>query len=106
MTALKHENAPLIHGFVSDSHRGRVPCGSSGWGVITHEASAAVTNEWCYTSTSPYDFMACANIQGVPGLKVTTSGCNSRADAESKTSYTNGSNWQWFRSYEFLKYSK
>jgi len=30
-------------------------------------------------------------IQGVPGVKVTTSGLNSRADTESKTSYTRGS---------------
>jgi len=43
---------------------------------------------------------------GFPGVKVTTSGFNSRAAAESKTSYTHGSNWQRFRSYEFLKYSK
>jgi len=45
-------------------------------------------------------------IQGVPGDKVSTSGFNSEADAESKTSYTHGSNSQRFRSYEFLKYSK
>jgi len=43
---------------------------------------------------------------GVTGVKVTISGFNSRADSESKTSYTHGSNWQWFRSYEFLKYNK
>jgi len=41
-----------------------------------------------------------------PGVKVNTSGFNSRADAESKTSYTHGSNLQRFRSYELLKYSK
>jgi hypothetical protein len=41
------------------------------------------------------------NIQGVPGVKVNISGFNSRADAESKTSYTHGSNLQRFRSYEF-----
>jgi hypothetical protein len=40
--------------------------------------------------------------QGVPGVKVTTSGFNSRADSESKISYTHGSNLQWFRSYEFF----
>jgi hypothetical protein len=45
-------------------------------------------------------------IQGVPGVKVTTSGFNSRADSESKMSYTHGSNSQRFKSYEFLKYSK
>jgi hypothetical protein len=45
-------------------------------------------------------------IQGVPGVKVNTSGFNSRADAESNTSYTRESNSQRFRSYEFLKYSK
>jgi hypothetical protein len=28
------------------------------------------------------------SIQGVPGVKVSTSGFNSRADAESKMSYT------------------
>jgi hypothetical protein len=37
-----------------------------------------------------------------PGVKVSISGFNSRADAESKTSYTHGSNSQQFRSYEFL----
>ena len=47
-----------------------------------------------------------SHIQGVPGVKVTTSGFNSRADSESKTSYTQGSNSQRFRVYEFLKYSK
>ena len=46
------------------------------------------------------------NTQDVPGVKVTTSWFNSRADSESKLSYTHGSNSQWFRSYEFLKYSK
>jgi hypothetical protein len=45
-------------------------------------------------------------IQGVPGVKVITSGFNSRPDSESKTSYTHGSNSQQFRSYEFLKYSQ
>ena len=45
-------------------------------------------------------------IQNVPGVKVNTSGFNPRADSESKTSYTHGSNSQRFRSYEFLKYSK
>jgi len=43
-------------------------------------------------------------IQRVPGVKVTTSGFNSRGDSESKTPYTHGSNSQRFRSYEFLKY--
>jgi hypothetical protein len=43
-------------------------------------------------------------IQGVPGVKVSISGFNTRADAESKTTYTHGSNSQRFRSYEFLKY--
>ena len=46
------------------------------------------------------------HIQVVTGVKVTILGFNSRADSESKTSYTHGSNWQRFRSYEFLKYSK
>jgi len=97
----------LVAWLVADGHGGRLTCGSSDWSVmLTNEASAAVTNEWCYTSTSPYDFMACANTQGVPGVKVTISGCDSRADAESKKSYTHVSNWQWFRSYEFLKNSK
>jgi len=31
-------------------------------------------------------------IQGVPGVKINTLGFNSRADAESKTSYTHRSN--------------
>ena len=44
-------------------------------------------------------------IQSVPGVKVTTSGFNSRADSESKMSYTHGSNSQRFRSYEFLSSS-
>ena len=43
-------------------------------------------------------------IYSVPGVKVKTSGFNSRADAESNTSYTHGSNSQRFRSYEFLKH--
>jgi len=42
---------------------------------------------------------------GAPGVKVTTSGFNSRADYESKMSDTHGSNSQRFRSYEFLMYS-
>jgi hypothetical protein len=46
------------------------------------------------------------SVQDVPGVKVTTSGFISGVDAESKTSYTHGSNSQKFRSYEFLKYSK
>ena len=41
-------------------------------------------------------------IGNVSGVKVNTSGFNSRADAESKTLYTHGSNLQRFRSYEFL----
>jgi len=45
------------------------------------------------------------DIQGVPGVKVTTSGFNSRSDSESKTSHTHGFNWQRFRSYELLMYS-
>jgi hypothetical protein len=47
-----------------------------------------------------------SSIQSVPGVKVTTSGFNSRADSGSIMSYTHGSNSQQFRSYEFLKYSK
>ena len=39
-------------------------------------------------------------------LRANTSGFNSRAYAESKTSYTRGSNLQQFRSYEILQYSK
>jgi len=46
------------------------------------------------------------SIQGLPGVKVNTLGFNSRADAESKMSYTHGSSSQRFRSYEFLKYNK
>ena len=46
------------------------------------------------------------SIQGVPGFKVSTLGFNSRADAESKTTYTHGPNSQRFRIYEFLKYDK
>jgi hypothetical protein len=42
------------------------------------------------------------NIQGAPGVKVNISEFNSRADIESKTSYTYGSNPQRFRSYGFL----
>jgi len=45
-------------------------------------------------------------IQGVPEVKVTTLGFNSRADSESKMSNTDGSNSQGFGSYEFLKYNK
>jgi hypothetical protein len=45
-------------------------------------------------------------IQDVPGVKVTILGFNSRADSESKISYTHGSNLQRFGSYKFLKYSK
>jgi len=39
------------------------------------------------------------DIQSVPGVKVTTSGFNSRADSESKTPYTHGTNSQRFWSY-------
>jgi hypothetical protein len=46
------------------------------------------------------------SIQGASGVKFNTSGFNSRANAESKTSHTRGSNSQQFRSYELLKYSK
>ena len=42
-------------------------------------------------------------IHGVPGVKVATSGVTSLGDAESKTSYTHGSNSQRFRSYEVWK---
>jgi len=42
------------------------------------------------------------HTEDVPGVKVTTSGFNSRADSKSKTSYTYGSNWERFRRYEFL----
>ena len=42
-------------------------------------------------------------IQGVPEVKVTTLGVTSLGDAESKTSYTHGSNSQRFRSYEVWK---
>jgi hypothetical protein len=42
-------------------------------------------------------------IQGDPGVQVTTSGVTSLGDAESKTSYTDGSNPQRFRSYEVWK---
>jgi hypothetical protein len=42
-------------------------------------------------------------IQGVPGVKVTTLGVTSLGDAESKTSYTHGSNLQRFRSSEVWK---
>jgi len=37
------------------------------------------------------------SIRGVAGVKVNTLGFNSRADAESKMSYTHGSNSQHFR---------
>ena len=46
---------------------------------------------------------AITGIQGVPGVKVTTSGVTSLGDAESKTSYTHGSNSQRFRIYEVRK---
>jgi hypothetical protein len=42
----------------------------------------------------------------IRGVKITSSGFNSTADSESKAIYTHGSNWQWIRNYEFLKYSK
>ena len=41
---------------------------------------------------------------GILGVKVTTSGFDSRADSESETSYTHGSNSRRFLSYQFLKY--
>jgi len=46
------------------------------------------------------------DIQDVPGIKVTTSGFNSRADSESKTSYTQGPKSQRLKICEFLKHSK
>jgi hypothetical protein len=49
---------------------------------------------------------AMISTKSVPEVEVTASGFNSRADSESKTSYTHGSNSQQLRSYEFLKYSK
>ena len=42
-------------------------------------------------------------IQSVLGVKVTTSGFNSRAGSESKTSYTHGSKSQRLRSSGFYK---
>jgi hypothetical protein len=59
----------------------------------------------CYHPSMTNSFLS-PSVQGVPGVKVITSGFNSRADAELKTSYTHGSKSQQFRSYEFLKYSK
>jgi len=58
----------------------------------------------CYHPCMTSSFLP-PSIQGVPGVKVITSGVNSGADADSKTSYTHGSILQWFRSYEFLEYS-
>jgi hypothetical protein len=49
------------------------------------------------------DVMLRSLMQGVPGVKVTTLGVTSLADAESKTSHTHGSNSQRFRSYEVWK---
>jgi len=52
-----------------------------------------------------YIFLQIANrygdmkIQIVPGVKVNISGFNSRADAESKMSYTNGSDSQQLRNF-------
>jgi len=59
----------------------------------------------CYNNFSTYainSLSLLAIIQSVPGVKVNISGINSRADGESKTSYTHGSSSQRFRSYEFL----
>jgi len=44
----------------------------------------------CYHPCMTNSFLP-PSIQGVPGAKVSTSGFNSRADAESKTSYTHES---------------
>jgi hypothetical protein len=44
-----------------------------------------------------------SHIQGVLGVKVTTLGVISLGNAESKISYTHGSNLQRFRSYEVWK---
>ena len=65
------------------------------------------TNKFSYYKQIIQDVMLCVfNIKGVPRVKFSISGFNSRADIESKTSYTHGSNLQPFRSYEFLNYSK
>jgi hypothetical protein len=46
-------------------------------------------------------------LQGVSCVKVSISGFNSKADAESKKkSYAQGSNSQRFKSFVFFKYSK
>ena len=58
------------------------------------------------TGYETYLWTASGYIQSVPGVKVTTSGFNSRVDSGSKTSYTHGSNWQRFGSYEFLIFLK
>jgi len=51
-------------------------------------------------------FLILDTVRGVRGVKVNTSVFISRIDGESQMSYTQGSNWQRFRIYEFLKYIK
>jgi len=70
-------------------------------GGLLHTYRRLISYEYAYVYVCMYIY-----IQGVPGVKVTTSGFNSRTDCESKTSYTHGSNSQRFRSYEISKYSK
>jgi len=65
-----------------------------------------VVNDLCYGTYKEKEIWGKAeyrlHIQGVPGVKVTTSGFNFRADSVSKTSYT----WVQLASYEFFNFSK
>jgi len=56
----------------------------------------------CFGTTNSSSGIRNYNIQGTPGVKVSISGLNSRADTEPKTTYTQESNSQRFRSFEFL----
>jgi hypothetical protein len=72
MAAMKDANALRIRVFVSHTRtslRGWLLMATwdaclggqaSGGVTLTNQSSAAVENEWCYTSTSPYAFIACA----------------------------------------------
>ena len=71
MAAMKHVDAvhirvcsrhmTLVAWMAADGYRGPLSCGASVWSVtLTNPSSAAVKNEWCYTSISPYAFIACA----------------------------------------------
>ena len=79
----------------------------TGYGPVLRQTTELMNEwiHWCSVVWVTYIFVEISHIKGSPGVKVTSSGLNSRADAESKISYTHGSDWQQCRSYEILQCS-